>query len=94
MTLMGLLFKVCNSIAISKMEQLTDGFNHIYTKNKKDLSKEKEAEKSLTLMRGVFRLCVIINSQDEAKSNVAYDNWFQTTVIGNEEMNVMFQAQH
>ena len=90
---MGQLFKVCNSIVISKMDSLTGGFDYIYKKNKNNLSKEKEAEKSLTLMRGVFRLCRTINNIEEAKSNVAFDNWFQTTILGVEDLKVMYESQ-
>ena len=93
LNLMGQLFKVCNSIVISKMDSLTGGFDHIYKKNKNNLSKEKEAEKSLTLMRGVFRLCRTINNIEEAKSNVAFDNWFQTTILGVEDLKVMYESQ-
>jgi hypothetical protein len=89
---MAKLFKVCNSIVISKIDQLTDGFIYIYDKNKKDLTKDKEAEKALSLIRGVFRLCYIINKIDEAKNNVKFDNWFQTAIVASPDLKAMYES--
>lgn len=85
------LFRVCTSIVVSKMDNLVESFNNIYEKNKKHLSKDGEAERALSLMRAIFRVCNVINAIEEAKSNVNFDNWFTNTILSNQGLKDMFE---
>lgn len=89
--LLNKLIGICPIHVIGLVDSICEKFQGIYNKHSSSLKKEDEAERATNLMRGVLRVCESINRNQEACSNINFQQWFTMCVIENGEIPAMKQ---